>query len=139
MSLTAIRAAIRTRLLTVAEFVNRVDAHRFAGDALKALPAAVIIHLSTDRQPLTLGASTRYQCISQIAVEIHASGANLQDTLDLIGGKAIAAVESTKDLSGAAFDARCSGWVDELSSEADTPRGTRVLNFAVEWQTVTTY
>jgi len=143
MSLTSIRSAIATRIATVSGFSSaNVRQDKFSGDTVSAFPFACIYHTSTDRLPLTLGSKVRYQHTSEITVDLHtnkSTAANLQDRMDTLSAAIVAAVELTKDLSGAAFDCYCSGWSDEFSSEGATPLGVRSLTFRVEWQTVTTY
>jgi hypothetical protein len=143
MSLTTIRSAIATRILTVAGFSSaNVRQDKFSGDAVSTFPFACIYHTDTERFPITMGSKVRYQHNSDITVDLHtnkAAAANLQDRMDTLSALIVAAIESTKDLSGAAFDCYCSGWVDEFSSEGATPLGVRSLQFRIEWQTETTY
>jgi len=142
MSLTSIRNRISTRIQTLGAYSTaNVRMDKFSGDPVVALPTVCIYHLSTTRQPITIGPTRTHQNSSTFAIEIHAdkgAATNLQDNLDTQGAAIAGAIDTDRTLNGTCFEAVLSGIDDGYSSEGDKPRGMRRLTYDIIWmETIT--
>jgi hypothetical protein len=137
MSLTTIRQEVATALLGVTALDNRVFINRFSGDPLKTLPAAIVTHINTDRDQLTIGDDPTWRHVSELTVDIAVASNDPQTDLDAIAAAAVVAIETpgTRTLNGFAFDAYFSGWTDLFSSDGDIQRGNRTMTLTVHWLT----
>lgn len=132
--LAAITAYIATRIKTVSGFTSEnVFEDRYVGNAIKALPAVCIYHVSTERERSTFDGE--YSCNSDIMVELYANAGESTVTaqINTLGALIAAAIESDRDFGGIVFNAYISALEDIFDENTDAPLGVRAITVSAQW------
>jgi hypothetical protein len=97
------------------------------------LPGLIIYSISEAATPITSGSSRTLQAQLTLAVEVYATGSNLDDTLDTVCSEVQEAMAGDRQLNGLAKDLQLDSTEITFAQEQETdiPAGYATMNWSV--------
>lgn len=133
-----IRDKIFDRVILATDFSasNTFKGRKYQGDAIEALPTAVVYFNSESRDEQSFGPSPSQNFVFEYTVEVYAGRAdsdNTDEELDRLTDAVIAQVLIDRDLGGIVFNCRVSEINYEINAEADDVYGVSTISFEIEY------